>query len=462
MKKRTFNAIAYNLFILSLLFSITFNAAAFAYEYSLNELYEIALKNSEKIKISEEELGVSKTGKDKAVAAFLPTVTAYGQYYRYNKAKYNGLDFMNYSLSFPIQPEHTLIGGVKLEETISLGGAQFSRLDISKRMIEKSGFELYTAKETFLYDVTSWYFNVLKAKKSVTLAENNAERLKTYKKSAETKLKAGEITKTALLRAKAELSGALAELLKAQNDLSVKTSALARNIGINGDFSIAEYTTSQKTNEAEIEAILSACKTAETTCLVDAAMNERTEVKAAVSALEMTKKQITYAKSAFLPSVTLEGVYQKRDDSPSTTDTMPPETMYGAVMLSFPIFEGGLRYAEVSEAVHKKNQSELALLDLKKSLENDVEASYYTFLTLKKTLTYFKEQLDYASENYYAVTKQFNAGLATSLDVIDANNLLTLSEKQYSDAYYDLSLSTLKLKRSTGLFLKSIPTKRTD
>ncbi|QWR77414.1 TolC family protein [Candidatus Magnetomonas plexicatena] len=453
MKKWTFNTITYNLFTMSLLFSIVLTTAAYAHEYSLNELYEIALKNSERIKISEEELYISETGKKKAVAAFLPNVTAYGQYYRYSTDKYNGFNYL-------IQPERTLLGGVKLEETISLGGAQFSRLDISKRMIEKSGFELYSTKETFLFDVASWYFNVLKAKTAVTLAENSAERLRSYKNSAETKLKAGEITKTALYRAKAELSGAMAELLKAQNDLSVKTSALARNIGISGEFALADYAVARKINEAEIETILSACKTTETACLVDAAMAERAEVKAAMSALEMTKKQISYAKSAFLPSLTLEGLYQKRDDSPPTTDNMPPETIYGAVKLSFPVFEGGLRYAEVSEAVHKKNQSELALLDLKKSLENDVEASYYTFLTLKKTFTYIRDQLDYASENYIAVSRQFNEGLATSLDVIDANNLLTLSEKQYFDAYYDLSLSTLKLKRSVGLFLKSISTKK--
>ncbi|MEO5357638.1 MAG: TolC family protein [Nitrospirae bacterium YQR-1] len=433
----------------AMLLIITFAAGTYAHEYSLDELYEITLKNSEKIKIPEEELSISKIGKDKAMAAFLPAITTYGQYYRYSSDKYNRYNVM-------LQPEQTLLGGVKLEENFSLGGAQFAGLDISKRRIEKSGFELYATKETVLFDVATQYFGVLKAKKAVAVARNNTERLTSYKNSSETKLKAGEITKTALLRAQAELSGAASELLKAQNDLSIKTSALARALGISGELILKDYTT---THESDIDAIISSCKTTEITCLIEAAITERTEIKAALCALDMAKKQIDYAKSAFSPYLTVEGIYQKRDDSPDSSN-ITPETIYGAVKLSFPIFEGGLRVAEVAEAAHKKNQTELALYDLKKSLENDVESSYYTFITMKKTIGYLKKQMDYAKENYISVTKQYNAGLATSLDVIDANNFFLLSEKQYSEAYYDLSLSALKLKRSVGLFFKSISTKR--
>ena len=44
-----------------------------AEEYSLDDLYRLALERSEKIKISEEDLYISERGEDKAFSVLLPT-----------------------------------------------------------------------------------------------------------------------------------------------------------------------------------------------------------------------------------------------------------------------------------------------------------------------------------------------------------------------------------------------------
>ena len=44
----------------------------YAEEYSLNDLYRIALQRAERIKISQEDLYIAKVGKDKAMALLLP------------------------------------------------------------------------------------------------------------------------------------------------------------------------------------------------------------------------------------------------------------------------------------------------------------------------------------------------------------------------------------------------------
>ena len=42
--------------------------------YTLDDLYSIALQRSERVKISEEDLAIARTGKDKAMSALLPKV----------------------------------------------------------------------------------------------------------------------------------------------------------------------------------------------------------------------------------------------------------------------------------------------------------------------------------------------------------------------------------------------------
>jgi len=51
------------------------------------------------------------------------------------------------------------------------------------------------------------------------------------------------------------------------------------------------------------------------------------------------------------------------------------------------------------------------------------------------------------------VTKQFEFGLASIIDVIYANNLLVTAERQLYDAIYTYQLANLSLKRATGELL---------
>jgi outer membrane protein len=65
--------------------------------------------------------------------------------------------------------------------------------------------------------VTNAYYDVLKAGRFVEISQANIVRLIKYRDAASTRLKIGEVTKTAVLRAEAELSGAQSDLVKSEN-----------------------------------------------------------------------------------------------------------------------------------------------------------------------------------------------------------------------------------------------------
>lgn len=72
----------------------------------------------------------------------------------------------------------------------------------------------------------------------------------------------------------------------------------------------------------------------------------------------------------------------------------------------------------------------------------------------------FGAQLTFAEDNYKAVSKQFEFGLANSIDVMDANTLLVTAERQLTDSRYNYKLSDLRLKRATGMLLKTVSSTR--
>ncbi|MGH7275291.1 MAG: TolC family protein, partial [Nitrospiria bacterium] len=124
--------------------------------------------------------------------------------------------------------------------------------------------------------------------------------------------------------------------------------------------------------------------------------------------------------------------------------------------LTFPLFEGGLRMAELREARSKARQAGLERTLLEDRIEVSVKSALHDLAAVESVLENFKDQLASAQENFTLVEKQFAFGLATNIDVLDANSLLHDAQRQLSNATYNRDLAVLRLQKTVGLFLKGI------
>lgn len=407
-------------------------------EYTLTELYKIVLERSERVQISEEDLIIAEREKDRARSAYLPTISAFGDYMRYSEAKLSETPFG----FFAIQPDYNATWGLRLDETLSLSGREFTAYNISKMGIETSRYDLYAVMEDYLLTVAESYYDVLKAHKAIEIATSNVERLTEYRDSAEIRLRVGDVTKTALLRAEAELSGAQAKLVEAKNFLNLSKAVLARVVGIQGNYTVRE---SVPVNVQVLELHI----------LKQEAFAERVELKSSTIQKKMAEDEIRYKRGAYWPTLSLEGVYRRIDEDPSSPFFLN-ESIYGALRLNFPFYEGGLRKAEVKQAEAKYKQSELMYEDMKKNISIEVEDAYLNLETQRGILESLQDQVVFAKENYHAVSKQFDFGIAHSIDVIDANSSLVQAQIDFFRAQYDYQLSIIRLERATGTLLKTV------
>ncbi len=404
-----------------------------AAEYSLEDLFRISLEKSEKLKIQEEDYYISKQGEYKALSPLLPRVTASGGHTRFDEER------RSKTTGALIQPESSSLWGVIIDETLSLSGREFTAYSASRDNVRKSGEDLFAAREGYLIAVATDYYNVMKAAKLLDISNSNVERLTTQRNAARTRLRVGEVTKTTLLRAEGELSGALADQVRAKNLLEFTRANLARTVGIPPDFTLRE------TPLADVE-ILPLEKYQEK------ALKERAELKSLELDRQIAEKLVSVAWGAFWPSVSLQGAYVGKDESPESA-SLVSDSYLGAVLVNFPLFEGGLRVAELNEAKARHRQSGLNYEDNVKSVYIEVKDAYLNLITQRGIYKSLQDQLTFARENNTAVTKQFEFGLASIIDVIDANNLLVTAERQLYDAIYTYQLANLRLKRATGELL---------
>ncbi len=419
-----------------------FTTAAVAQEYTLNDLYKQALKNSEKIKMSQEGLDIAKFGKDKAWAVLIPRVTAFGTYNRFSEDKYS-----TPARTVLIQPLESGNWGVRADQSFSLSVRELTALKVAGQTITKNEFDLDATKSDFVLIVASAYYDVMKSKKALEITAANMERLTSYRNSVEKRVTVGELTKTALLRSEGELSGARAEYLRAANAFQLARYALVRITGVEDEFRLKETALPEQENIA-------------LTKLRSIAFDKRSDLKSYDMQAKMAEGYVSFALGAFWPSLNLFAIYTGVDQYPASasaaTQTLNREIMVAGATLTFPFFEGGLRVAEYREAKAKERQAKLAYDDFKKNVDIELQGAYLDLQTQKGALQFSEDQLTFAQDNYGAVVRQFDNGLATNLDVMDANSLLLSAERSVADAYYSYQLAYLRVKRSNGTLLKFV------
>ena len=406
--------------------------------YSLDDLYMMALKRSEKIKISNEDLYIAEQTKKRALSVLVPRFSAFGNYTRYSEEK-TAADKVTL-----IQPESTTAWGVRFDQSFTLNGKELIALEITKDSIKKSNYDLNAVKEAYLFTVASAYYNILKTAKAVDIAKANVERLETHKNAVTVQLNIEAATKTDLFRAQAELSKSKTELIKAENGLRLAQIVLARVVGLEGNFEIKKpefiknFSLDNNIDSIKKEALF-----------------DRAELKSLAVQKKISEDLVKFSKSAYWPTVSVEGVYQKYDQEPDYF-LVNDESISLGVMLNFTIFDGGLRRAEIKESLAKKRQAELAEKELSKDIATEVEDAYLSLHTQMSVLKSLGDQVKFANSNYDAVSKQFKYGFANSVDVVDANTLLVTSETELSEAIYNGQLAGLNVERAKGTFLKTI------
>ncbi|MBI5901884.1 MAG: TolC family outer membrane protein [Deltaproteobacteria bacterium] len=401
---------------------------------TLAEAYRLAIENHETVRTAVEGVAQAESNVDKATSRLLPSVTATGSYTRYTEKKLSG--------TMAIQPDAGTTLDLKVTQPIYSGGKEWNARRQAKIGAEISRLALDAAKERIALATANAYFGVLKSRKDVEIKDAALKRARERARVADANLKAGAVTKTAVLRAEAEAAGAEAELTRAGSRLLDAGNNLRRLIGGAGEVNVEEPA-ARALNDTGVED------------LVKTALEHRRAYRQSVLDEKAAGEAVSYAKGNFLPSLNLVGEYTHREQDPQTTFYVENSTS-ASVVLTYPIFEGGLRRAELTEARSRFRESELRRLGLKRDIEVEVREVYNNRAAVRAVIDSYEKQRSFAEEDYRMVFEQYKWGLATTLDVIDADTTLISAQRSLMNARYDLELASLQLKYSTGTLLEEV------
>ncbi len=398
--------------------------------YSLQDLCREANKNAETIKIANDDLFIAQQEKKRALSVLIPRATLYGSY-------------LNYKNEDALSPDTNALGA-KLTQTFTLNGRELIAYDVSKKGIEKAEFSKESIRADYLFQVSQSYFKTLSAKRLVEIAQADVQRLQTHKNYVQEKLSVGNVTRTALYRAEAELSRSLTDKIVAENTVGQSKATLVRLTGIEDDFKVSAQDVQ---NMDDFTITLNEIKTQ--------ALKTRYEIMEAKKTVEIATQSTKYEKGDYWPVLALEGGYKDRDISYLGYNG-ESDNAYIQADLVFTLYDGGLRKAQVNQRVADERKAKQALSLEEKNIIFESKVSFLEFETARNALKNLQHELKSAQENYKAVDMQFKYGIANSIDMMDANTLLLQAERRINDSEYTLYLAILKILYTKGDLLSYV------
>lgn len=177
------------------------------------------------------------------------------------------------------------------------------------------------------------------------------------------------------------------------------------------------------------------------------AVGRRPEVRAQEAAIRATELAIDSATWRHAPQLSASFTAMA---STAEYVTREKTAWRASVDLSWTLYDGGFRYGKHDQAEAQLVTAKAALEAQKVEIGQQVRDAARDVSVAEDRLKLATRQKELAQEVYGTAKRSFDAGLASSLDVLDANDKLYLADVGLADARARLGMARVQLERATG------------
>ena len=171
------------------------------------------------------------------------------------------------------------------------------------------------------------------------------------------------------------------------------------------------------------------------------------EVRAALAAVRVARHEVQSAWADHFPTLGLDVWYGIDATRFATyTDGVHNLGYSAAATLNVPIFNWGATHAKVKQAQLRRTQSELVLSEAQRGAIADLRTFYGEAQTARSELDSLRQSAELAAESLRLTDLRYQAGEATALEVVDAQNTLVQARNAYDngEARYRTAIATLQ------------------
>ncbi len=250
--------------------------------------------------------------------------------------------------------------------------------------------------------------------------------------------KAGMLAKVERLHAEMALSDAEKSLDTSIREAKLVESALKSMISSN-DNNITPATPLFIINTEDIEALM---------YFQDMASTSNAKLKQVQSAKKLAHAGVINSTSSFIPKINAFGMVNIYDYQLSS---LAPDYIVG-LQMSLNLFDGLKNYHQLKMSKQSEESTKLIALRAEKDIRTLIEQQYITMENARADYEASLKSLAFTEEYLRARQKAFNQGMATSLDVVDAELALSNSKMSAIKAAYKFDMALINMLSTAGMF----------
>jgi outer membrane protein len=183
-----------------------------------------------------------------------------------------------------------------------------------------------------------------------------------------------------------------------------------------------------------------------------AAGRKNPELRAAMAALDQARQEVAVAWNGFLPSLSFDYFYGIDADQFAIRAPNGDRNLgYAATAsLQLPVWNWGANRSKVKQANLRRQQANIELTATQRELLSNLRIFYNEAQTAHAELDSLNQSAELAAESLRLTTLRYQAGEATALEVVDAQNTLTQSRNALNDGQARFRVALANLQTLTG------------
>ncbi|MGH9504478.1 MAG: TolC family protein [Terriglobales bacterium] len=190
-----------------------------------------------------------------------------------------------------------------------------------------------------------------------------------------------------------------------------------------------------------------------------AAARQNPDLRAAIGTLQEARQEVSAAWSGFLPSLRLDYFYGIDANHFATRQFDQISQMavqnlgYAATAtLQLPVWNWGANRSKLKQADLRREQAQVELTFAQRQLLAKLHSFYDEAQAARSELDSVSQSAELAAESLRLTTLRYQAGEATVLEVVDAQNTSTLARNAFSDGQSRFRVALASLQTLTGNF----------
>jgi outer membrane protein len=325
--------------------------------------------------------------------------------------------------------------GVTVTQTLFNGNQTANKTRAAESQVSGAREGLRVLEQSVLLSAATIYMDYLRDAAIVEVQRSNTRVLEQTLKQTQDRFNVGEVTRTDVAQAEAQLAAGRTQQLAAEATL-VTTRANFRRIIGNEPEALAPGSPVDRFLPAALPAA------------VELSLTENPNVTAAMFGIDVNYLQVKINEGALLPTVTFQAAVQQ-----SYEQTLTTYQAFGAsaiAQLSIPVYQGGAEYSLIRQSKENLAQQRLNLELTRDQTRANTVTAWGQLVAGKAQVSSAQSQVTASEIALNGVREEAKAGQRTTLDVLNAQQALVNARVALVTAQHDRVVASYAVLNSVG------------